>query len=43
VVSGSPSIPHRRWLKVANMMTQLPDMKKQLRDVEKRLKRLEED
>lgn len=43
VVSGSPSIPHRRWLRVAKMMTQLPDMKKQLRDLQKRLDRLEED
>jgi UDP-3-O-[3-hydroxymyristoyl] glucosamine N-acyltransferase len=41
IVSGTPSIPHRLWLKVSNIISTLPDMKKRLRRLEKRTERLE--
>lgn len=41
-VSGSPTIPHRKWLRVQAALPDLPEMKKQIRDLEKKIKALEE-
>ena len=41
VVSGSPGIPHRRWLRVQNVVPKLPEMKKRISEIEKRLKKIE--
>jgi UDP-3-O-[3-hydroxymyristoyl] glucosamine N-acyltransferase len=41
VVSGSPEMPHRLWLKVCNIIPQLPEMKKKVRELERRIERLE--
>ncbi len=41
VVSGTPAMPHRLWLKTSNLIPKLPDMKKKLRELEKRLEGLE--
>lgn len=42
VVSGSPEIPHRNWLRVQRVVPQLPELKKRLEKVEKRLKEMED-
>ena len=41
VVSGSPEMPHRQWLKVQRIIPRLPDMKKKIGDIEKRLEEIE--
>lgn len=41
IVSGSPSMPHRLWLKTCNLIPKLPDMKKEIRELERRLEKLE--
>jgi UDP-3-O-[3-hydroxymyristoyl] glucosamine N-acyltransferase len=41
VVSGSPSMPHARWLKTMAALEQLPEMRRELRELRKRLARLE--
>jgi UDP-3-O-[3-hydroxymyristoyl] glucosamine N-acyltransferase len=41
VVSGSPVMPHRIWLKVANLIPKLPEMRRKVGELEKRLERLE--
>jgi UDP-3-O-[3-hydroxymyristoyl] glucosamine N-acyltransferase len=41
IVSGSPAVPHRLWLKVSNIIPKLPEMKKRIRELEKRIQRLE--
>lgn len=42
VVSGSPEIPHRLWLKVQRIIPRLPELKKKLGEIEKRLIKIEE-
>ena len=42
VVSGSPEIPHRLWLKVQRIIPRLPELKKKLSEIEKRLVKIEE-
>jgi UDP-3-O-[3-hydroxymyristoyl] glucosamine N-acyltransferase len=42
VVSGSPAMPHRIWLKVSNLVPKLPEMKKKIAELEKRIGRLEQ-
>jgi UDP-3-O-[3-hydroxymyristoyl] glucosamine N-acyltransferase len=42
VVSGSPTMPHRQWLKMSGALPRLPQMLERLREMEKRLSRLEE-
>lgn len=42
VVSGSPGIPHRLWLRVQRIIPLLPEIKKSLDAIEKRLKRIED-
>ena len=41
VVSGMPGMPHKVWLRVQNIISGLPEMKRQLRKMEKRLGSLE--
>jgi UDP-3-O-[3-hydroxymyristoyl] glucosamine N-acyltransferase len=41
IVSGSPAMDHRDWLKLAAILPKLSEMKKSLRDIEKRLHSLE--
>jgi UDP-3-O-[3-hydroxymyristoyl] glucosamine N-acyltransferase len=41
VVSGSPAMPHRLWLKTSSLITRLPEFFARLRDLEKKLSNLE--
>jgi UDP-3-O-[3-hydroxymyristoyl] glucosamine N-acyltransferase len=41
IVSGSPAMPHRLWLKASNVIPKLPDMKKKLNELERRIEKLE--
>ena len=41
IVSGSPAIPHRLWLKTSALVPQLPELVARLRRLEKRLDDLE--
>ena len=41
IVSGIPHMPHKTWLKVSNIISRLPGMRKKLLSFEKRLKQLE--
>lgn len=41
VVSGSPSMPHKTWLRVQRILPRLPELRKKLTALEKRLRRLE--
>src|SRR4030042_2763379 len=40
--SGSPSLPHREYLRVVTLFSKLPEMRKTLIEIEKRLKKIEE-
>ena len=40
--AGSPVLPHREWLRVVNVSSKLPEMRKALIEIEKRLKKIEE-
>jgi UDP-3-O-[3-hydroxymyristoyl] glucosamine N-acyltransferase len=42
IVSGTPAIPHRLWLRVQSVIPKLPELKNGIRKIEKRLKILEE-
>jgi len=42
VVSGTPAIPHRLWLRVQSVIPKLPELKRKLSEIEKRLKTIEE-
>lgn len=41
VVSGSPAIPHRLWLKVSALLPRLPDFSQRMRQLEGRIEALE--
>jgi UDP-3-O-[3-hydroxymyristoyl] glucosamine N-acyltransferase len=41
VVSGTPTMPHRLWLKASGLLTRLPEFNTRLRSLEKRMKKLE--
>ena len=41
VSSGSPSMPHRTWLRVQRVIPNLPEMKKKIADLEKKIADLE--
>jgi len=41
VVSGTPGMPHRLWLKISNIIPKLPDINKKIRKLEKRIEKLE--
>ncbi|MFP4158484.1 MAG: UDP-3-O-(3-hydroxymyristoyl)glucosamine N-acyltransferase [Desulfobacterales bacterium] len=40
-VSGTPEMPHGQWLRVQQIISRLPEMKKQIADLEKRLAGIE--
>jgi UDP-3-O-[3-hydroxymyristoyl] glucosamine N-acyltransferase len=42
VISGSPGMPHRIWLKLSVLLPRLPKIKRQLDELEKRFNRLED-
>ena len=37
VVSGTPEMPHRQWLRISQMILRLPDLKRKVAELEKRL------
>ncbi len=41
VVSGTPTMPHRLWLRASGLMTRLPEFNTRLRSLEKSMKKLE--
>jgi UDP-3-O-[3-hydroxymyristoyl] glucosamine N-acyltransferase len=41
VVSGSPAIPHRLWLKASTLTSRLPEFNQRLRQLEKRIEEVE--
>ncbi|MDX9744947.1 MAG: UDP-3-O-(3-hydroxymyristoyl)glucosamine N-acyltransferase [Syntrophales bacterium] len=41
VVSGSPHMPHRHWLRVMASLIRLPDMRKTIQDMQKKIEELE--
>jgi UDP-3-O-[3-hydroxymyristoyl] glucosamine N-acyltransferase len=41
VVSGTPAMPHRLWLKTRGLITRLPDFAKRLRRLEKKMEEIE--
>lgn len=43
VVSGTPAIPHRLFLKASGLMSRLPQFSERLRDLEKRMESLEKE
>ena len=42
IVSGTPQMPHRRWLRVQACIPQLPEMRKTITSLVHRIKKLEE-
>ncbi|MFH2218799.1 MAG: UDP-3-O-(3-hydroxymyristoyl)glucosamine N-acyltransferase [Pseudomonadota bacterium] len=42
VVSGSPEMPHRLWLRVQRIIPKLPELKKKIIEMEKRLEKIEQ-
>ncbi|HUH65031.1 MAG TPA: UDP-3-O-(3-hydroxymyristoyl)glucosamine N-acyltransferase [Syntrophales bacterium] len=43
VVSGSPHLPHKKWLRVVASLAQLPEMRKSLSSILERLEKLEKE
>ncbi len=43
VVSGTPEMPHRSWLKVSRILPKLPELKRKIADLEKRLLKIEDE
>jgi len=43
IVTGSPAMPHRTWLRVHRTLPRLPDLAKQVADLQRRLEALETD
>jgi UDP-3-O-[3-hydroxymyristoyl] glucosamine N-acyltransferase len=41
IVSGTPAIPHRVWLRTSGLLPRLPDLRERLRELEKKVKKLE--
>jgi UDP-3-O-[3-hydroxymyristoyl] glucosamine N-acyltransferase len=41
IVSGSPEMPHKQWLRVQRIIPRLPEIKKKLGEMEKRLNEIE--
>ncbi|MDY6987973.1 MAG: UDP-3-O-(3-hydroxymyristoyl)glucosamine N-acyltransferase [Thermodesulfobacteriota bacterium] len=41
VVSGTPGMPHRLWLRASNIIPKLPDMRKKMTELERRIENLE--
>ena len=42
IVSGTPELPHRLWLKVQRIIPRLPELKNKIFQIEKRLNKIEE-
>jgi UDP-3-O-[3-hydroxymyristoyl] glucosamine N-acyltransferase len=42
ILSGTPAIPHKEWLKAATVFPRLPAMRKTIAALEKRLAELED-
>lgn len=42
VVSGTPTMPHRLWLRASSLFQHLPEFNRRIRELEKRLKEMEE-
>ncbi len=42
VVSGTPAIPHRDWLKAATSFSKLPEMRKEIKKLKKQVEELQE-
>ncbi len=42
VVSGSPAMPHRLWLRVVNSLKRIPELIKDVRSLKERVKRIED-
>ncbi len=41
VVSGTPAIPHRDWLKAATSFSKLPEMRKEIKRLKKQVEELQ--
>ncbi len=41
VVSGSPEMPHKIWLRIQRIIPRLPELKKKIEELEKRLEKIE--
>ncbi|MEW6076537.1 MAG: UDP-3-O-(3-hydroxymyristoyl)glucosamine N-acyltransferase [Thermodesulfobacteriota bacterium] len=41
VISGTPGMPHKLWLKTSSLITRLPDLNRKVKEMEKRLAELE--
>lgn len=41
IMSGSPEMPHRTWLKVSRILPELPDMRKRILALEKKMKEID--
>jgi len=41
IVSGTPAMPHRLWLRVQRIMPMLPELSKKLSEIEKKLNKIE--
>jgi UDP-3-O-[3-hydroxymyristoyl] glucosamine N-acyltransferase len=41
IVSGSPEMPHKKWLRVQRTIPQLPELKKRILELEKKMDQLE--
>jgi UDP-3-O-[3-hydroxymyristoyl] glucosamine N-acyltransferase len=41
IVSGTPAMPHKLWLRLMSLMPKLPEMKRTVSQLEKRVERLE--
>ena len=40
--TGTPVMPHRQYLRAANLLSKLPEMRKALMEIDTRLKKIEE-
>ncbi|MDY6839125.1 MAG: UDP-3-O-(3-hydroxymyristoyl)glucosamine N-acyltransferase [Thermodesulfobacteriota bacterium] len=41
IVSGTPGMPHRLWLRASNIIPKLPDMRRKMTELERRIQKLE--
>jgi UDP-3-O-[3-hydroxymyristoyl] glucosamine N-acyltransferase len=41
VISGSPGIPHRQWLRVQRIVSKLPELKRKIAQLERQVEKLE--
>ena len=43
VYSGSPTLPHKEWLKATALFARLPDLQRKVKELEEKLKRLDKE